>query len=213
MSAKKAVFFDVGGVLLTNGWDHESRKAATEKFNLNWEEFESLHDKYAEALDIGIASVNMYLDKVVFDQPRDFSKQDFYEFMKSCSVADEGAIEIAAAIAAQKKYLMATLNNESTDLNLYRIEKFGLGKIFSMFLSSCYLGVRKPEPAIYIRALLIANRRPEETIFIDDREANLDVPKELGFTVIQYLNPQQLVEELLEVGVEISLLQNSANHI
>jgi putative hydrolase of the HAD superfamily len=204
MNSKTAVFFDVGGVLLTNGWDHESRKFATQRFNLDWNEFEPLHEKYADALDMGLISVNTYLEKVIFDKPRDFSKTDFYDFMKSRSIPNDGTINIAAQIAAQKKYLMSTLNNESTDLNLYRIEKFGLGSIFQTFLSSCFLGVKKPDPAIYIRALLVTNKRPQETIFIDDRQENLEVPEQLGMGVIHFKDPRQLASDLGEFGIEVA---------
>ena len=201
MSSINTIFFDVGGVLLTNGWDHNARKLAAEKFNLPLSEFEAAHELYADPLDMGLISVNTYLEKVLFDKERNFSKFDFYEFMKSQSIPDHATISIAARLAQQNKHLLATLNNESTDLNLYRIEKFQLGPIFKMFLSSCYMGVKKPDPAIFIRALLISNRRPEETIFIDDRLENLDAPRQLGMSVIHFQGADKLEADLAALGL------------
>lgn len=208
MADKTAIFFDIGGVLLTNGWDHNSRHAAAKNFSMNWDEFENKHKQYADALDMGMVSVSTYLDKVVFDVSREFSKTEFYEFMKAQSIADDQTIAIARALSLQKKYSMATLNNESTDLNLFRIEKFGLGAIFPAFLSSCYLGLKKPDPAIYIRALLITNKRPEETLFIDDREENLEAPRQLGISVVHFQSATQLAAELKNsYGIEVGVLR------
>jgi putative hydrolase of the HAD superfamily len=203
MSKITTVFFDVGGVLLTNGWDHESRKLAAAKFQFDWDEFEKEHDKLADALDTGMISMSIYLDKVLFYKERPYTKAEFYEFMKEQSVLNAEALAVASKLSAQKRYLLSTLNNESTDLNLFRIEKFGLGAVFQLFLSSCYLGVKKPDPAIFIRALLLTNKRPEETIFIDDRLANLEAPKHLGMTTIQFINAEQLTADLAAHGVAI----------
>jgi putative hydrolase of the HAD superfamily len=212
MKDKTAVFFDVGGVLLTNGWDHQSRRLASEKFSLDFEEFEAAHDKYADALDMGLIAVTTYLDKVLFEKPRDFSKAEFYEFMKSRSVANEEVIDIARQVSTQSKYLLSTINNESTDLNLYRIEKFGLGSIFKVFLSSCYLGVKKPDPAIFVRALLLTNKRPEETIFIDDRHNNLEAPRQLGMGTIEFTNAEQLVQALRSFDIDVHCNSNGSRH-
>lgn len=202
MHTINTVFFDVGGVLLSNGWDHRARELAAQRFALDPAEFEGAHERYADSLDTGLISVNTYLDKVIFDRARGFSKVDFYECMKSQSSGNEPALKVAAALARQNKYLLATINNESMDLNLFRITKFELGQIFSMFLSSCYLGVKKPEPAIFIRSLLITNRRPEETVFIDDRAVNLDAPRQLGMSVIHFESAAQLTEELHALDIK-----------
>jgi len=196
MAGKSAIFFDVGGVLMTDGWDHVSRKLATEKFGLDWQEFETEHAKYADALDTGNLSVADYLDRVVFCKPCSFSKNEFFEFMKNESVPNQDSLRLVAELAKEGKHFLGTLNNESTDLNLYRIEKFQLYKYFTVFLSSCFLGVKKPDKLIYERALQITHSKPEETIFIDDREANLVPPRELGMTTIQFKSADQVRRDL-----------------
>ena len=112
------------------------------------------------------------------------------------------AIEIAQRLAAAKKYFMATINNEILELNTYRIEKFGLGNIFPVFFSSCFLGIRKPDEAIYQLALQVSQRNAENCIFIDDREINLECPRELGLQTILYESPAQLQDALKQQGIE-----------
>ena len=98
---------------------------------------------------------------------------------------------------------MATINNESKDLNLYRIETYGLREIFEFFVSSCYVGLRKPEKDIYRMALEISQRQPEECCFLDDRSLNLECALHLGMHTIQVQNAGQVREELGNLGVVI----------
>src|SRR6478672_11759503 len=131
--AIKHVFFDIGGVLATNGWDHDSRKLAVEKFGLDEEEFRSRHDAMAGPLDEGAVTLSEYVKFAVFNKPRSFSEQDFIDFMYDQSRPYQDTIEIARAVAEGCTYWVMTLNNESDELNRYRIEKFGLDKIFDAF--------------------------------------------------------------------------------
>jgi len=114
------------------------------------------------------------------------------------------SIEIARQLAAAHKYFMATINNEILELNLYRIEQFGLRRYFSVFFSSCFLGLRKPDEAIYRTALQVSQHRPAECIFIDDREVNLECPRELGLATILFRDAAQLRQDLQHHGVEIT---------
>jgi putative hydrolase of the HAD superfamily len=195
------IFFDVGGVLLNDGWNHVSRKNAANEFGLNFDELENKHAPLADDLDTGKLSVNEYIDKAVFYQTRKFSKSDFYQFMKEQSVAKEESIALAATLAAQKKYLMATINNESTELNNFRIDKFKLTPYFSAFFSSCFMGLKKPDEAIFERVLSITQKKGPETVFIDDRENNLVAPRTLRMNTIRFESVQQVTKELAELGV------------
>ena len=82
-----------------------------------------------------------------------------------------------------------------------RIELFGLRQAFSFFLSSCYLGVRKPEEAIYRMAIDITQGAPEECVFIDDRSLNLECANLLGITGIRFTSAAQLESDLANLGV------------
>jgi putative hydrolase of the HAD superfamily len=112
-------------------------------------------------------------------------------------------LAIVAQLAQSKRYLLCTLNNESLDLNLYRIRKFALRRYFTAFFSSCFLGARKPDETIYRKALEITQCTPEECLFIDDRPANIESAAALGMGTIRYQNPLHLRRELSRLGVEV----------
>lgn len=201
MADLTSLFFDIGGVLGTDGWDHVSRKKAIEHFKMDWDAFEKLHAQFAEALDISSMTVEAYLEKTVFAEPRKFTMTEFIGFMKEESRPDSDSIALLARLSASKKYFCATVNNESRELNDYRLEKFGLAPYFSAFFSSGYMGVRKPDRLIYDRALMISHKSAAESVFIDDRAANLKVPAELGMKTIQFLSAKQLEDDLKSLGV------------
>jgi putative hydrolase of the HAD superfamily len=197
------VFCDVGGVLLTNGWDHGERARLVEQFGLNAVDFEGRHQMVSAAFDNGQLDLEQYLDRTVFYSPRGFGKPAVRDFMFAQSQALPGALALIARLAQTPKVFLATLNNESRELNLYRIEKFGLRRYFSVFFSSCYLGVSKPHPEIFRMALDLSQRAPEECIFIDDRPVNLESARQLGLHTIQFLNAAQLERDLVDLGLEI----------
>ncbi|HEY8205301.1 MAG TPA: HAD family phosphatase [Pyrinomonadaceae bacterium] len=198
------IFFDIGGVLLTDGWGHASRRAAAQKFGLDWDEYADRHEKVAHALETNRLSLVEYLTRAVFYRPRSFSREEFREFIFAQSQPHPETIEIAKRLAASQKYFMATINNEILELNTYRIETFGLRSIFPVFFSSCFLGIRKPDEAIYRLALQVTQRKAEECLFIDDREVNLECPRELGLQTILYESASQLRNALKENGIEAS---------
>jgi len=191
-----AIFWDVGGVLLTNAWDRSQREAALEHFKLDEEEFADRHEMVVSSFERGKIGLDDYLDRTVFYRARPFSRDEFKQYIFSLSQPNTEALTFARQLADSKKYLMGTINNESRDLNLYRIEKFGLRSIFSLFVSSCFVGLRKPEQDIYRLALEITQKAPEECCFIDDRSINLEAAKRVGMHTIKMDSVAQLREDL-----------------
>ena len=198
------IFFDIGGVLLTDGWGHDSRRAAAAKFGLDWDEYSERHEKVAHAIETNSMSLEKYLDRVIFYRPRSFTREAFRDFIFAQSEPKPGTLEIARRLADSRKYFMATINNEILELNVYRLEHFGLRNYFSAFFSSCFLGIRKPDETIYQTVLQVSQRQPQECIFIDDREVNLECPREMGFATILFREAEQLRQELQQHGIEIS---------
>ena len=198
------IFFDIGGVLLTDGWGHDSRRAAAEKFGLDWDEYRERHENVAHAIETNSIALEQYLTRAVFYRPRSFTRNEFRSFMFSQSQPHGETIEIVKQLASSKRYFLATLNNEIFELNQYRIEHFGLDQYFPIFFSSCFLGLRKPDEAIYRLALQVTQRKPAECIFIDDREVNLECPRELGLTTILFHDAAQLLSQLQKLGVDYS---------
>jgi putative hydrolase of the HAD superfamily len=203
LSRITTVFWDIGGVVLTNGWDHEARLEAAKTFQLDWEEFRERHDLSFPAFDAGQVSLNHYLDRTLFYRARSFTREEFTAFMFAQSREFPESRAVLSAVARSWKYFIASINNEPLELNDYRIEAFGLRKEFQVFFSSCYVNHRKPEEAIYRIALQVTQRPPEESVFIDDRSLNLENPRRLGMNVIHYQNAAQLVGDLKALGIEV----------
>jgi putative hydrolase of the HAD superfamily len=198
-----SVFWDIGGVVLTNGWDRNSRKAASEAFHLDWEEFSDRHELTFPAFDCGQISLEEYLNRTLFYRQRPFSREEFTAFMFAQSKPLPGSREVLDAVTNKKKYFVGAINNEPLELNEYRIEAFQLRRNFLVFFSSCYVHSRKPEPTIFKVALEVTQRKAERCIFIDDRPLNLESPKKLGFHTIHFQNPNQLKSDLGKLGVEV----------
>ena len=197
------LFWDIGGVVLTNGWDRESRREAAAAFRLDWEEFQDRHDLSFPAFDTGQITLNEYLDRTLFYRARSFTREEFTAFMFAQSKEYPGTRAILDKIAGSQKYFVGAINNEPLELNQYRIEAFHLRRDFLVFFSSCYLHSRKPEEAIFRIALEVSQRPPEECLFIDDRALNLESPRRLGMNTIHHQGAEQLRSELAKYGVEV----------
>jgi len=204
MAEIKALFWDNGGVFLTNGWDRNSRRAAVLKFHLDWNDFEDRHELMLDAFETGRATLDDYLHRTIFYHDRPFSSDDFKAFMFAQSQPYPEPLALLGQIARSRRFLMASLNNESREINEYRIDKFALRDYFEAFFSSCYLGVRKPDPGIYKLALKITQQKPAECILIDDRGLNLEVAREVGIQTILFRNLAQLLNELAGFNISFS---------
>ncbi len=195
------LFFDLGGVCLTNAWDHISREAAAEHFQYDFQASEERHKIIVEKFEIGEASIKDYLNEAIFFRERDFSEKQFVEFMESQSKAHPRSFEILEKLRSQNKYEISVLNNESLELNLYRIEKFGLRNYFTNFYSSCFLGVAKPNLEIYRKVLQITQTPADRCLLIDDREKNVEAAAECGFQILHIPNVDELEKKLAEMKI------------
>lgn len=197
------LFWDIGGVILTNGWDRESRKDAAEAFRFDWEEFEDRHDLSFPAFDSGQITLNEYLDRTLFYRARPFTREEFTAFMFAQSKEYPETRAILDKAASSGKYFIGAINNEPLELNQYRIEAFHLRRNFLVFFSSCYVRSRKPEETIFRVALEVTQRPPEQCVFIDDRQLNLENPRRLGMNTIHHQTAEQLRSELGKYGVAV----------
>lgn len=194
---KKILFFDIGGILLSNGWGHESRATAAEKFGLNLEELTGLHNFIFNVYEIGRISLDDYLDTVIFNHPRTFLREDFKEFMYAQS---EELPDMLAWLKAWKKdcgFRIISINNEGKELNDYRVNKFKLHECFDAFVSSCEVKMRKPDPGIFHLAMGIAQALPQECIYFDDRIMFANMANTLGIQSYQHTS-FEATKEILE---------------
>ncbi len=204
MAQIEVVYFDVGGVLLTNGWDHTERARVLDHFGVDRERYEARHAAPNDAWEKGKITVEEFLRETVFYEPRTFTIAQFVQAMREQSQwLPKGAISTLRALRASGQVKLAMLNNEARELNDYRIDHFGLDCFFDGFFSSCYLGLRKPDPAIFEAALALLHQKPERSAFIDDREGNCAAAAKLGFHAIQYQDEQQLARELHALGIAV----------
>jgi len=202
MSPFDVILFDVGGVLLTNGWDHQERSAAAAKFGLDLASLEARHGTVVDAWEKGEISHDAYLDSAVFNEPRPFSRDDFFAFILAQSkILPNGALGILAELAASKNFMVGCLNNEARETNDYRFATFGLRQYFRVAFSSCYVGLRKPHIEIYRRAIDILGTPPERILFIDDRQENIDGALQAGMKGIRFEGELPLRTQLNVLGV------------
>ncbi|WP_019585162.1 HAD family hydrolase [Deinococcus apachensis] len=198
----RAVFWDIGGVLLTNGWDREQRADVVARFGLDAQDFGERHKLAVPELERGRMSLSEYLEQTIFHAPRDFTPGDFRAAMEAESQPHAGTLALARELGGRHR--MYALNNESRDLNEYRVRTYGLGTFLLGFFTSCYLGVMKPNPAMYRLGLSLAHVQPEEALMVDDRAQNVEAARSVGMHAVHYHhgNAARLREELAALGVE-----------
>jgi putative hydrolase of the HAD superfamily len=201
----RILFFDIGGILLSNGWGHESRSEAAEKFGLDYDEINALHNFIFNVYEIGHITLDEYLDTVIFHKPRNFPRQDFKEFIYAQSVE---LPEMLAWLKEWKKdcgFRIISINNEGKELNDYRVEKFQLHKCFDAFVSSCEVKLRKPDPAIFKLAMGIAQATPSQCVYFDDRIMFVKIAEKLGIKAFQHTSFASTKEILLNLQQSSSL--------
>ena len=193
----KILFFDVGGILLSNGWGHESRKKAALQFGLDYAEVDALHNFIFNVYEIGSITLDEYLDTVIFNCPREFVRQDFKDFMYSESVELPDMLQWLKEWKKDCGFRIISINNEGKELNDYRVQKFKLHKAFDAFISSCEVKMRKPDPRIFRLALGIAQASPSQCVYFDDRIMFANAAQKLGIRSFHHTGFES-TKEILE---------------
>ncbi len=205
MDGVSTILWDIGGVLLTNGWDRQQRDAAIARFGLDPADFDRRHAAIDQAWERDEIGVDEYLRQTVFFEPRTFTPAEFIEAMRAQSaLLPDSGVGILRQLSASQQYVLATVNNEARALNEFRLKKFNLLDEFDAFFSSCYLGLRKPDRKIFQIALDVLERDPEHAVFIDDRAENVAAAVSLGIHGIRYQGSAQLADELAALGISLA---------
>lgn len=195
------LFLDIGGVLLSNGWGHEFRHKAAEKFNLDIPEMEARHKKIVEKYEEGKLTLDEYLDEVVFYRERSFTHEAFRDFMFSLTTPHPDMIDFFKKLKEKYQLKIAVVSNEARELNEYRIDKFQLYEFVDFFISSCYVHVRKPDPAIFRMALDIAHEPADQVIYIEDLQQFIDVAAGFGIPGIRHADYFSTTKALAKAGL------------
>ena len=174
------VFIDIGGVLLTDGWDHHARKRAARTFKLNWAEMEERHHLVFETYEEGKLTLEEYLDRVVFYKKRVFTRAQWRRFMFAQSKPYPEMIDLIARLKVGHRLKIAVVSNEGRELNAYRIRKFKLGKLVDFCVSSCFVHVRKPDEEMFWLALDMAQMQARQVVYIDNTAMFTEIAQGLG---------------------------------
>jgi len=197
-SVYSTLFLDVGGVLLTNGWDQHMREKAAKKFNLDLVEMNKLHALTFDTYEIGKITLDVYLDRVVFYEPRKFSREEFIEFMYSQSQPFPEMLQLIREVKERFGLRTVAVSNEGRELMLHRIRYFHLKKVIDFFVCSGFVGYRKPDESIYRLALDLAQVVPQEVIYIDDRAMFVEIGSQMGMQAIHHQSFQQTRNLLID---------------
>ena len=182
----KALFVDIGNVLLTNGWDHTIRQKTAEKFGLDYEEMNERHHLTFDTYEAGKLNLDEYLDRVVFCRERRFSREVFKEFMFAQSQPYPQMIKLIETLKTRYKLRVAAISNEGRELTIFRIKKFALEMFIDFFVSSCFVHYRKPDPDIFRMALDMAQVSPQHVVYIEDRPMFVEVARGMGLRAIHH---------------------------
>lgn len=198
------LFVDVGGVLLTNGWDHLARRRAAKHFKLNWAEMDQRHRLVFETHEEGKLSFEEYLDWVVFFEKRRFTKNKFREFMFSQSRPYPKMLNLVAQLKVQHRLKVVVISNESREVNAHRIRNFGLDRLVDTFISSCFVGMRKPDVTIFNLALDLAQTAPACAVFIDNTPMFVQIAERLGMESILHIDYESTRAKLTSLELPIN---------
>jgi len=197
------IFTDIGGVLLTNGWDRGCRTRAIETFKLDAGETEERHHLCFDTLEVGKITLDEYLDQVVFYKERDFSRKQFVRFMYEQSKPFEDMLLLVGNLKKKYGLKVAVVSNEGRELAEYRIKQFRLSEIADFFIVSSFVRFRKPDADIFRIALDTAQVNPKRVVYLEDRPMFVQVAGSLGIRALQHKSYEQTVQKLAKLGLQL----------
>ena len=201
--AATCLFLDIGGVLLTDGWDHLARKRAATRFNLEWAEMEDRHHLTFETYEEGKLTLEEYLGLVVFYQKRPFTRGQFQRFMFAQSKPYPQMIELIRALKAKYGLKIVVVSNEGRELNAYRIRKFKLDAFVDCFISCCFVHLRKPDAEIFRLALDIAQAPARKVVYIENTPMFAQVAESMGIRSLLHTDYGSTCAKLTSLGLQV----------
>jgi putative hydrolase of the HAD superfamily len=197
----KTLFLDVGGVLLTDGWQRESRMKAAVKFGLDHNEMEERHHITFDTYEEGKLTLDEYLTRVVFYQKRQFTRAMFRNFIFEQSKPYPDMIQLIGHLKTHYGLKIAVVSNEARELNEYRIRKFKLDRFIDCFISSCYVHIRKPDEDIFRLALDIVQTPAREVLYIENTPMFVNIAEGLGIRSILHADYKTTLAKLASLGL------------
>ena len=205
----RALFVDIGGVLLTNGWDHHARRRAAKHFKLNWAEMQERHELNFETQESDKISFREYLDRVVFYEKRSFTRAEFRQFMFAQSKPFTEMIELVCNLKAKYKLKIFVVSNEAREVNAHRIRQFKLDGFVDAFISSCFVHLRKPDADIFRLALDIAQVPARQIAYIENTPLFVQVAESFGIRSILHKDYKSTCEKLVTFGLQPGVINEA----
>jgi putative hydrolase of the HAD superfamily len=197
------LFLDIGGVLLTNGWGRQSRRKAAETFNIDYAEMDERHHLSFNTYEDGKLTLDQYLDQVVFFEPRSFTRQQFRDFMFAQSQPFPEMLSLIRSVKEKNRIRIVLVSNEGRELTIHRVKAFGLTEFVDAFIVSCFVHYRKPDRDIYALALDVAQARPDQVLYVDDRALFVQIASDMGINSIVHTNYESTRRALESVGLTV----------
>ncbi len=197
----EALFLDLGGVMLTNGWDHTMRARAAVEFNLDLDELNERHHLTFDTYEVGKLSLDEYLNRVIFYEPRQFNKDQFIAFMFAQSQPFPHMIDLVRRLKQRYQFRVAAVSNEGRELAVYRIGNFSLNQFIDFFIVSSFVHFRKPDADIFRLALDVAQVPANRVLYLEDRAMFVQVARDLGFQAIRHIDYESTRKQLEELGL------------
>lgn len=195
------LFLDIGGVVLSNGWDHHARRRAAKAFALEYAELEQRHRAAFEVFETGKLTLDEYLGLVVFHHKRSFTRARFRRFMFAQSHPHPEMLALVARLKTVHELKVVVVSNEARELNAYRIRTFGLAELADGFVSSCFVGLRKPDPQIFRLALDFAQAAPAQVVYLDDTEMFVEIAARMGIHSVHHVDARSTAAKLAALGL------------
>jgi putative hydrolase of the HAD superfamily len=197
----KSLFLDIGGVLLSNGWDHHARRQAAERFKLDFDDMEERHHITDDTYEEGKLSLYDYLSRVVFYRDQPFTRAQFRSFMFAQSTPFPEMLKLATRLKANYGLNITVVSNEGRELNAHRIRKFRLEQFVDSFVCSCFVHIRKPDEDIFRLALDISQARPDQVVYIENTSMFVQIAEGLGIRSILHTDYASTRKELADLGL------------
>jgi putative hydrolase of the HAD superfamily len=208
-SSIRTIFWDIGGVLLTNGWGHAQREPVLKRLGIDLDAYEEQHERANYYWERGLIDAEEFFRQTVFRPNPKLAVTFDILWSQVCArskVLHPECLDILSELRSTGKYRLATLNNESRELNDHRLDAFKLRSLFDYFICSGYVHEMKPNPGIYRSAIDISGFPADSALFIDDKLENCEAAEALGMNAIHFQSPTQLTGALSGFGIKVQEL-------
>jgi len=205
--ALRAVIFDYG-MVLTGAPDTGAHDAMVRITGLSPERFEALYWADRHAYDEGKLSGVAFWQKFLHDANLDLGPKAFEELNRHD--ARMWTTQNPAMVAWQSRLkqhgLRTAILSNMGDSVLESIKReFQWIDNFDVLVWSYQLHLAKPDPEIYLYTLQQLGTRPDEALFLDDKQVNVDAARELGIQAIQFSTVECLRRDLIDAGLDQAL--------